>query len=420
MPRKLSLNGKLTAPVIEANAGAGSNALNIFIFGEIGWWWTINKDYLVMLLKGRTYDHINLIISSFGGDVIEALVIRDLLKSYPAPVTAYLTGVCASAATVVSDAADTIVMSRQCLYMIHRASTVAGGNAQDFRHAADVLEDVDAILADIYRRRTKMDVADVTALMNQETWMGPDEALALGFVDEVVDDLGIDFEVTAEKSQFLNEAIIFDNAKSVYGQAVTKCITNNFKQLTPVSAAGFKIQNNFSMNAIFAKFVAALVAAGFIAKDKEQDAAAIAGSIDLPETISNLVKDEVAKLQAAATPTPTVAEQVKAMTDAERAELGKLFNVTLPLPAPVAVEESEVEKKIKALTQELADLKAGTGSKKPTNGAAGIEGDGGKEEKTFVEKEGEKFYLSAWNDGAIDAKTYQNLTGQMPPKKKAA
>lgn len=414
------MNGKLTAPLIEANAGTGTNnALVIFAFDDIGWWWSLNKDYIVMKLKGRQYDEIKLVISSFGGDLIEALVIRDLLKAYPAPVTAYLTGICASAATIVSDAADTIIMSRQCLYMIHKAGIYTQGNAEDLRKAADLLDTSDAIIADIYRRRTGMEVDDIMALMSQETWMGPDEAMTLGFVDEVADDLGIDFEVeAASQSQFLNQSIIFDSAPSVYKQAVTNCISNNYKQLLPADAGRYRIQNNFSMNQIFAKFISALVAAGIITQENQEKATKVVGEIDLPDTISNIVKEEIGKMQPAAPVSLTA--QVEALSDEDKAKLGKLLNIAPVADDTAEPQESETDKRIKALTAEIADLKAGgKGTKREGNGGSGLENNDEDGKPSFADSEAKKMYLKAFEAGTIDAKTYKELTGETAPRKKA-
>ena len=140
MPREIAKFEFGKNPVMAANAANGGT-LNMYVFGEIGNWWGLNKNEVLLSLKGKKYSQINLVISSNGGDLAEALVIRDLLKAYPANVTTYLTGLCASAATILSDAGNHVVMSKMCIFMVHKPLFGwTGGNADDLRRDADLLD----------------------------------------------------------------------------------------------------------------------------------------------------------------------------------------------------------------------------------------------------------------------------------------
>ena len=56
---------------------------------------------------------------------------------------------------------------------------------KDFRSTADVMELMDKDIAAAYSERTGKDEAELLAMMDAETWMDADEALAQGFVDYV-------------------------------------------------------------------------------------------------------------------------------------------------------------------------------------------------------------------------------------------
>lgn len=126
-------------------------------------------------------------VNSPGGDVFAAQSIYNLLKSYSGHVTVRVDGLAASAATIVTCAGDTIIMPRNALYMIHNPSTMAWGDAKEMRTTADVLDTVRETILSVYRKRTgdRLTNDELTAMMDEETWLTADEALAYGFVDRI-------------------------------------------------------------------------------------------------------------------------------------------------------------------------------------------------------------------------------------------
>ena len=61
-------------------------------------------------------------VNSPGGDVFAAHAIYNQLKAYSGQVTAYVDGLAASAATIITCAADKVVMPSNALFMIHNPS----------------------------------------------------------------------------------------------------------------------------------------------------------------------------------------------------------------------------------------------------------------------------------------------------------
>lgn len=163
------------------------NKLTIYIDGDIGGWWGLNKQefrwYLQRYGKGKDID---LLISSPGGDADDALNIYDLLSTCEGNTTAYLSGFVASAATIVACGCKKIIMSEQCIYMYHRANGRARGDRDEMRKAANTLEKVDNIISNIYQKRTGMTDEQLQERMKQETYLSSAEAISDKFVDEVV------------------------------------------------------------------------------------------------------------------------------------------------------------------------------------------------------------------------------------------
>lgn len=170
---------------------------------EAAWFGGVSAQTLAPILRESKAAKIDLRINSIGGDVFAASAIVAAMADSKAEIYAYIDGLCASAATVVASAAKTVSMAETASYMIHRAWTMAVGNASDFLDLAATLEKVDGQIAAIYSKRTKMEVDALLALMDAETWYSADEAKAAGFVDEVsavIKSAGVEWNLSAYKN----------------------------------------------------------------------------------------------------------------------------------------------------------------------------------------------------------------------------
>lgn len=135
-------------------------------------------------------DTLDLEIHSPGGSVLDGYKLYHALldlRGRGVYVTATINSLAASMASVIAMAADKIRMVKGGRMMIHEASQVLGGNAEDFARAAKLLDEISGEIADIYAERTGDDPAKMRDLMRKETWMGADEAMKRKFIDEIVD-----------------------------------------------------------------------------------------------------------------------------------------------------------------------------------------------------------------------------------------
>jgi len=130
---------------------------------------------------------LEVLVNSPGGVVHEGLAIYNELATHPANVTVTVSGLAASMASAIAMAGNRIRMARNGMLMIHNPWNVAVGDKDDLRKAADVLEKFGTSLVRIYAERTGLELDEVQAMMDTETWLDADEALAKGFVDEIVE-----------------------------------------------------------------------------------------------------------------------------------------------------------------------------------------------------------------------------------------
>jgi len=128
---------------------------------------------------------IDLHINSPGGDVFDGNTIYNLLKQHSAKITTYIDGLAASIASVIALAGEKVYMAENALMMIHNPWGVTMGGASDMRKMADTLDKVRDSMTTIYMGKTGKDDGEINSLLEAETWMNADEALEMGFVDEI-------------------------------------------------------------------------------------------------------------------------------------------------------------------------------------------------------------------------------------------
>ena len=161
------------------------NVSHIDVFGDIGSWNLTAEAFIAEI--GREADkELVLNISSLGGAVNDALQIHDFLTSYPKKVTAKITGLTASSATIIAMAADEVLMSENALFLVHNVWTPqTSGNAADLEKEAESLRQIDELLINIYKKKTKRRSNTISNLMAEEKWLDAEEALRLGFIDKI-------------------------------------------------------------------------------------------------------------------------------------------------------------------------------------------------------------------------------------------
>ena len=127
---------------------------------------------------------VEVIINSGGGDVFTGSEIYSRLKDHKGQVIVKIVGVCASIASVIAMAGDTVEMSPTGLFMIHNAMTWTYGNTQEHRKQIEALEVINDSIALAYQNKTGLPMDTIRKLMEEETWFSCDRALEYGFVDK--------------------------------------------------------------------------------------------------------------------------------------------------------------------------------------------------------------------------------------------
>jgi ATP-dependent protease ClpP protease subunit len=181
--------------------GEDKSEAELYIYGDIGrdWWGdgsSVSAKDFITALKALpdTVMKASLRVNSLGGDVFDAAAIATSLRSWARAkegrtIDASVDGIAASAASVVIMAGDTIRIGDNAMVMVHNPWTWGYGNAADMRKLAAELDKVRDSIVAAYKWHSKLTDAELVALMDAETWMSADEAIANGFATEKVEGL---------------------------------------------------------------------------------------------------------------------------------------------------------------------------------------------------------------------------------------
>ena len=133
---------------------------------------------------------LNIRVNSYGGSVFAGNAIINIVSSYKkksnVKVHAYIEGIAASMGSNIPMVADYIYAADNALYMLHKPSTFAYGNADDLEKAKQVLDKAEETLVNNYMRHFTGTEDELRQLLADETWLTAEEALAYGLCDEVI------------------------------------------------------------------------------------------------------------------------------------------------------------------------------------------------------------------------------------------
>ena len=157
-------------------------------------WWSEDcvtyRDFIAELKALGKKTNINVLINSGGGDVFAANAIYTALVTNGAKITATVIGLCASAATIVLQAACKRRIAKNGVVMAHNPKVTLYGSygSEDLVKLADVTDKVKESIMSVYRDRLGKTDDEITELMNNESWYVGQEAVDNGFCDEVIDE----------------------------------------------------------------------------------------------------------------------------------------------------------------------------------------------------------------------------------------
>jgi len=149
------------------------------------------KDVQAQVKALGKFDELDVHIRSQGGNVAEGYAIRDYIQSLGVKTNTIIEGLCASIATIVQQSncnGGTRQMWSSSEFFIHNPWVQdVSGEASVLAEYVESLKAEETKMAAFYSERSKADVSVIAEYMKEQKTFTPDEAIALGFVDEIID-----------------------------------------------------------------------------------------------------------------------------------------------------------------------------------------------------------------------------------------
>lgn len=131
-------------------------------------------------------EKLEVYINSPGGEIHSGSVIYTALRDFKGEVEIFVTGLAASAASVIMCAGKCMI-SPTAMVMIHCVSSSTSGNHQDMEKMAETLCAADRAMCQAYVLKTGKSEKELLGLMNKTHWMTAEEAVKMGFCDGIIE-----------------------------------------------------------------------------------------------------------------------------------------------------------------------------------------------------------------------------------------
>jgi ATP-dependent protease ClpP protease subunit len=170
----------------------------ILLYGDVGdpWGWGdgFTPSDVAQALAMHGDDDIVVRVNSGGGIAFDGVAIYSLLRAHAltgGKVAIVIDGIAASAASLIAMAGDSIEMRAGAMMMIHDASGITWGTAEDHEKSRAMLDKLSAQYARVYSDRSGRPEGEVRDLMLAETWFTAEEAVEAKLATAVLSDAAL-------------------------------------------------------------------------------------------------------------------------------------------------------------------------------------------------------------------------------------
>ncbi len=126
-------------------------------------------------------------INSAGGVASEGAAIHALLAARSGVTNIVVEGIAASAASLIAMVGATVTMSAGSVMMIHDPSGWTFGTSADHTKTIEGLEALATAYARVYAAKSGKTADECRAIMKEEKWFTPQQAVDAGFADETTE-----------------------------------------------------------------------------------------------------------------------------------------------------------------------------------------------------------------------------------------
>lgn len=152
-----------------------------------------NKFVKILMFLDKTVGKINIILNTEGGDVSAGFAIYDSIKNCQNEVEIRVIGSAMSMGSIVLQAADKRIMTKNSRLMIHVGDMGVEGHFKNVKRAVAENEAMDKICVNIYldkiqEIKPEFKKSQVQKLMEFDTYLSAEKCKELGLIDEIEGD----------------------------------------------------------------------------------------------------------------------------------------------------------------------------------------------------------------------------------------
>lgn len=125
-------------------------------------------------------------VNSGGGMVTAGMEIYSMIAQRK-NVTVLIDGIAASAAGVLTQGADKVLIAPVGAIMIHNVLANVNGDYHEMERTAEELQELNRAMAGAYAQKSGRPMDEILELMDKETWLSAEKAISYGFADAIIE-----------------------------------------------------------------------------------------------------------------------------------------------------------------------------------------------------------------------------------------
>ena len=159
-------------------------------------------EFLKDLEKVKNRRSITVRINSPGGELYAGIAIMNRLGELGGEVVTIVDGLAASAASIILQGGKRRKVHKGSLVMVHGASSFFFGyyNRKQLKERADQLDAANRTAIEAYAQRTGLERDEISAILDQTAWMTGQEAIDMGFADELVEGGSVSMSISQDSA----------------------------------------------------------------------------------------------------------------------------------------------------------------------------------------------------------------------------
>ena len=125
-------------------------------------------------------------VNSHGGDLFAGLAAMDEIRKSKVPVISIVDGCAASAATLMTIAANKRQINKHAYMLIHQLSSGMWGKYKEMKDEMENVDNMMKTIREIYLEYTKIPKKKLDEILDHDLWFDAETCLKYGLVDEII------------------------------------------------------------------------------------------------------------------------------------------------------------------------------------------------------------------------------------------